>query len=204
LALALILTACGGGGGKSNNTPTNTTNTTNPDNNSTTPKINCDGGDVINGFVMPPCPDQTLNDSTLLGIDSNSNGVRDDVERWLINRYKDHHKIVTEIGFQGARAHQFMLANPDKQEEARQPINGAQACNSYFWHYAKYYNEPILLDHDIMTDKLGFKSVSLNTKERISAFLAYDRKLSGGVYTLPHAGERKAFCTFDIDTLLGK
>ena len=37
----------------------------------------------INGYKLPPQPDETLNNSTLLGIDSNPNGVRDDVERWI-------------------------------------------------------------------------------------------------------------------------
>ncbi len=40
--------------------------------------------EVINGYVLPPEPDETLNNSTLLGIDSNNNGVRDDVERKII------------------------------------------------------------------------------------------------------------------------
>jgi hypothetical protein len=198
-----------GGGSTSNQTNSSTGNGSNNTNgstdNTTNPNINCEGGDVINGFVMPPCPDQKLNDSTLLGIDSNNNGVRDDVERWLITRYKDHHRIVTEIGFQGARAHQFMLANPDKPEEARQLINGAQACNEYFSFYADELNEPRLLDHDIFTYKHLFDSVQLNTKDRISVYLSYDRKLSGGVYSLPELPkDYRALCTFDANQLLGK
>ena len=38
---------------------------------------------VINGHRLPPKPDEELNNSTLIGIDINDNGVRDDVE-WLI------------------------------------------------------------------------------------------------------------------------
>ena len=37
----------------------------------------------VNGHRLPPEPDKTLNDSTLLGIDANDNGVGDDVERWI-------------------------------------------------------------------------------------------------------------------------
>ena len=33
----------------------------------------------VKGYRLPPEPDETLNNSTLLGIDTNSNGVRDDV-----------------------------------------------------------------------------------------------------------------------------
>jgi len=42
---------------------------------------------VINGHTLPPEPDPKINNSTLLGIDSNNNGVRDDVERWIYDRY---------------------------------------------------------------------------------------------------------------------
>ncbi len=42
----------------------------------------------INGYKLPPMPDEKLNNSTLLGIDANNNGVRDDVERYLLNKYK--------------------------------------------------------------------------------------------------------------------
>jgi hypothetical protein len=39
----------------------------------------------INGHRLPPEPDEALNNSTLLGIDTNNNGVRDDVERWIFS-----------------------------------------------------------------------------------------------------------------------
>ncbi|MDR2151226.1 MAG: hypothetical protein LBO72_00235 [Helicobacteraceae bacterium] len=160
-----------------------------------------EGGEIVNGFVLPPYPDPKINDSTLLGIDSNNNGVRDDVERWLIFKYKDDHRIVTHIGFQIGRAHQFMLANPDKPEEARKLINGAQACNWYFQYDADEFGEPILIDHEISTST-AFKTVQLNTKARIKAYFAYDKALSGGVYELPYPDEEKASCKFDIDALL--
>ncbi|MDR2153317.1 MAG: hypothetical protein LBO72_10910 [Helicobacteraceae bacterium] len=160
-----------------------------------------EGGEIVNGFVLPPYPDPKINDSTLLGIDSNNNGVRDDVKRWLIFKYKDDHRIVTHIGFQIGRAHQFMLANPNKPEEARKLINGAQACNWYFKYDADEFGEPILIDHSIATST-AFKTAQLNTKARIKAFFAYDKKLSGGVYRLPDLDDQKALCDFDVDALL--
>jgi len=44
----------------------------------------------INGYKLPPEPDETINNSTLLGIDSNNNGVRDDVERWIYETYDEY------------------------------------------------------------------------------------------------------------------
>ncbi|MDR0408574.1 MAG: hypothetical protein LBH45_06650 [Campylobacteraceae bacterium] len=106
---------------------------------------------VVNGYELPPCPDPKENDKTLLGIDSNNNGVRDDVERWLIVKYKDHHKIVTEIGFQGAKASQIVIQDPSKARETTKLEEAAQDCNSYFGVYAQYNNEPLLIDHNIIT-----------------------------------------------------
>jgi len=45
----------------------------------------------ISGHRLPPEPDRALNNSTLLGIDSNNNGVRDDVERWIYKRYNTYY-----------------------------------------------------------------------------------------------------------------
>lgn len=49
------------------------------------------------GHRLPPMPDETLNNSTLLGIDINNNGVRDDVERWIYTRYNEYYPC--DLGF---------------------------------------------------------------------------------------------------------
>ena len=41
-------------------------------------------------YKLPPEPDPKINNSTLLGIDSNNNGVRDDVERWIYETYDEY------------------------------------------------------------------------------------------------------------------
>jgi len=43
----------------------------------------------VDGHVLPPEPDPAVNDATLLGVDSNNNGVRDDVERWIYETYNE-------------------------------------------------------------------------------------------------------------------
>jgi hypothetical protein len=44
--------------------------------------------EIINGIAVPPEPDMTENNATLAGVDSNSNGVRDDVERLIAQTVK--------------------------------------------------------------------------------------------------------------------
>lgn len=41
----------------------------------------------INGLTVPPQPDPVANASTLAGVDSNSNGIRDDVERQIATNF---------------------------------------------------------------------------------------------------------------------
>jgi len=62
--MPIILSSCGGGGNS----------VVNPDN-------------KINGITVAPAPDPAANNSTLAGIDSNNNGVRDDVERKIAEKF---------------------------------------------------------------------------------------------------------------------
>ena len=156
--------------------------------------------EVINGYQLPPELDSQVNNSTLLGIDSNNNGVRDDVEIFIIKKYIDHHKIVTEIGLQGARAYQMIIENPLNTEENHKALHDAMDCNFYFKDDAEEFGDPILVDHYI--DDM-YHSLQLNTKSRVKAYMEYDKQLSGGVYTLTKARKMKENCNFDVETLLG-
>ncbi len=70
----------------------------------------------INGIVVPPEPDPVKNNATLAGIDSNSNGVRDDLERIAaksVNSVKDFDKAILNI-----RAEQKILLAPTPKTRA--------------------------------------------------------------------------------------
>jgi len=155
--------------------------------------------EVINGYKLPPEPDETVNNSTLLGIDVNDNGVRDDVERYIIKTNKDE-KIAIEIGFQLAKAYNIVIKDPANAEETTKVMENAQDCESYFMNYADLFGDPIVVNKEISSPQ--FKSLNLNTEERIRAYLQYNRALSGGVFSLPHASQRKEKCTFDVEQML--
>lgn len=74
LTLPILLSACGGGNGSSANTDT-----------------------TINGIAVPPEPDATLNNATVAGVDSNNNGVRDDVERKIATSSQDQQIIAAKL-----------------------------------------------------------------------------------------------------------
>ncbi|WP_324172615.1 hypothetical protein [Sulfurimonas sp.] len=110
----------------------------------------------INGYKLPPQPDETLNNSTLLGIDSNDNGVRDDVEIFIVKKYAIDQKI---------------LDNPLDTEANHAALDAAYDCNKYFKRSAKTFGDPVLIDRYISKD---FKNLQLNRKSRVKAYLEYD------------------------------
>lgn len=154
----------------------------------------------INGYILPPEPDKTINNATLLGVDSNDNGVRDDVERHIIKTYGKE-KIAVEIGFQVARAYNAVIENPANAEETSKIMDNAMDCESYFKNDADMYGDPILIKDRIITSR-KFKSIQLNTEERIRGYLQYNRNLSGGVFTLTHINKQKEKCAFDVVQML--
>lgn len=72
----------------------------------------CGGDDpakmeVINGISVPPEPDPVQNNATVAGVDVNSNGVRDDVERKIVVSNVEISKKMD-----AAKLYQKMLNNP--------------------------------------------------------------------------------------------
>ena len=150
--------------------------------------------EVINGHVLPPEPDTVKNNATLLGIDVNHNGVRDDVERWIYETYKDKHPIYIDIAMQGARAYKLVLEHPERAKEIHDKVNAPYFCGAYYQHDAKYVNDTILINERI---DVSVKSNYFNTKARNKVYWQYDKALSGGVYTIPWPSEQKKMCDFN-------
>ena len=151
---------------------------------------------VINGHTLPPEPDPKINNSTLLGIDSNNNGVRDDVEIWIYETYKDKHPIYIDIAMQAGRAYKMVLEHPEKALEIYPEVDKAAYCELYYKYDAKFFHEPLLVKEDIDSRYFRHK-IYFNTKERINVYIQYDNLLSGGAYTLPKSNEMKAMCDFN-------
>ncbi|MDR1614488.1 MAG: hypothetical protein LBS26_02855 [Campylobacteraceae bacterium] len=86
LVLALVFNGCEDKKSNTNGSNTVASNTT-----------VCTGGGIVkHGYQLPPCPDPIENDKTLLGVDTNNNGVRDDVEIWIYHTY-DTYKNCTRV-----------------------------------------------------------------------------------------------------------
>jgi hypothetical protein len=93
-ASTLLLASCGGGGGDSPSpaSPAAVTQQT------------------INGIDVPPAPDRVANAATIGGVDSNQNGIRDDVERLIAQESST--KVHFETASKLAKAYQELITSP--------------------------------------------------------------------------------------------
>jgi len=177
--------------------------------------------EVVNCYMLPVEPNAKINNSTLLGIDSNSNGIRDDVERYVIKRYaKDPEfpKTKMALAMKYAWASQKILENPTMESSKYE--DDAIGCQ-YYWFDQKQkdINQRImdLAETDFQASiqenlKAGqwrqknkvfndseIKDNMYNTKERIEQYFSYNAALSGNIFD----GRNESInnCQINIDEL---
>ncbi len=148
---------------------------------------------VVNGHTLPPEPDKALNDSTLLGIDVNGNGVRDDVERKVYMTYKK--AVEQAVMMQAFKTEQAMLADSDFVKHAREwakKEDRSLNCRRYLYLYK---NQKRIKKMAQIVDNWQY-----NTEKRVKIYFKFDRALSGGVYSLgtPTLDD----CEFDVEKIL--
>ncbi|MCH9812378.1 MAG: hypothetical protein K0U47_00345 [Epsilonproteobacteria bacterium] len=158
--------------------------------------------EVINWHTLPPEPDPTINNATLLGIDSNDNGVRDDVERWIYNKYKNKHPIHIDIAMQAARGYKKVLETPEKAKEIHDEVNAPLYCELYYQSCIEDINineKRFLSKNEEIINQYFREKIYFNTQRRLDNYLKYDALLSGDSYTLVRCSERKELCNFNTD-----
>lgn len=181
MALSLTLAACGGSGGASETTQPKS------EYQPFTPKpLSADY--VINMAAhLPPEPGEG-NDLTLIGIDANNNGVRDDIERWIALEGAPESSKLRAILLQGAQADQRILYGFQSQadvDEIRQ--DSARAVAAMAKHYSTENWQKV--------KEIYLKT--FNTYERLSMLKEYEKALSARVYST--LGGKPDSELFDID-----
>ena len=157
----------------------------------------------VDGYRLPPEPDPKVNNATLLGVDVNKNGVRDDVERWIYKTY--HHPIERGIFMQNARAYQKVIVDPSKAKETMKYIIEAAHCQAY-WSMGKLRMKKRKLNYSLgefRDIELEIRPIQFNTLDRIIAYHRFNKNLSGGVYgDNLRPDEWKNMCQFDENGIL--
>lgn len=137
---------------------------------------------------LPPDPGEE-GKKTVAGIDSNNDGVRDDVERYIALTVTDsarHREALRSV----AKAIQLEVTAVTKEQSLQAANAGARSieCLSY-----------------LGVRKSGLwkevQTLMLNTGARINAMDAHNRRISGEVFTTLSDSERHTACTFDAERL---
>jgi hypothetical protein len=134
---------------------------------------------------LPPDPG-AAGKATLEGIDSDGDGLRDDVQRHIALTYPESER--TRAGLiQAAKAMQALILNADdKQTSIANALEDAAALDCL------YYLRPS--DRDLVYDSL--RAIVVNTPERARAYLRADGQLGGQVYESTPFDQRVMKCQF--------
>ena len=143
----------------------------------------------IESSSLPPDPGKE-GKRTLMGIDSDSDGLRDDVQRYIYLTYPDRPNV------QGALTQYALLlqktVDPNREIGTGRALANekgeAMDCLNYFMRDEIYQ----------VTQRL--KAEVINTYDRAKKYLAYDEELIGGIFSasdLPF-DETHQLCEFEI------
>ena len=151
----------------------------------------------VNGHRLPPEPDPTINNSTLLGIDTNNNGVRDDVERKIYEKYPK--KLHRALLMDGAKALQRVTTDFTDKESALNIENNLGNTSDCYIYLSRTDKE--LDSYDFQYVKI-LEDLTFNTKERIRKYLDYNIALSGGSYGGPLSNIKREICSPEVIEVL--
>lgn len=145
---------------------------------------------IIEGANKVAAPDERENNRTVKGVDSDNDGIRDDIQRWIDEEFSSQPDV--RLGMrQIAIANQLELLTVANREQSiiasRKLLDSINCLGSIVGTDAatKYQRE-----HDA---KL------LNTKDRLNANIKSNSNFSGQAYELKNSKEEeRALCDFDV------
>ncbi len=185
----------------------------------------------VDGHRLPPEPDPKVNNATLLGMDVNHNGVRDDVERWIYETYDEYipceYVPVKETMDNGEVVEGYKEVCEDHPVPYHPVVRavamqGARAAQIIIQEPERARETTKLMDDALFcsfalrdfkndsnyslykTTPLGekFDAIQFNTVQRARAYAKYNYYLSGGVYEHPPHKEMLERCSDEVKALL--
>jgi hypothetical protein len=117
--------------------------------------------------------------SSLAGIDNDHNGIRDDIDAYIKEKYKD--ELQKKAVQQFARNSQLKLVVNLEDEVALQESSN-EADRATTCVYKTFESEPNIDASDVI-DEIG--NMTTNTKKRLQAYHKYSDALDGFVFTIP-------------------
>ena len=142
------------------------------------------------GDGLPPDPGEA-GKATLEGIDSDQDGIRDDIQRYIALTYPDSRKTREALRQFTLAFQKSTLESPD-EESPLYNVESMHRASECLWH---------IHSENSIKIKNALKSEFLNTMERSRAYLAYNSKLGGHTFGGKDFDEYKSSCTFNPDLM---
>jgi len=138
---------------------------------------------------LPPDPG-AAGKATLEGIDSDNDGVRDDVQRWIVMSYPNSQKTRAALMQATKTMQQFIMsaANPTTAYNIAVQMGKDYECFSYVSPNA----------YDISSEN---KAIVLNTYLRTKEWLKANNLLSGNMFSSSPYSQRRLNCNFNPDAM---
>jgi hypothetical protein len=139
---------------------------------------------------LPPDPGEAGKE-TLAGIDSDDDGIRDDIQRYIALNYPESEKTRAALRQASFALQKAILESHDEESALYNTELEARAseCIRYI-----HPDEGRKIDNLLVAE-------FLNTLERSRAYLEYNSKLGGHVFGTKDMDEYKTSCTFDPDLM---
>ena len=145
-------------------------------------------GNNSSGFVLPPDPGKAGKE-TLLGIDTDGDGVRDDIQRYIYFTYPDDKKLRLGLTYY-AIEFQGVLKDANDREAAYDHANKMARHGECLFYLTGKDSFDII---DLLLAEI------LNTRERSIAYIKYSDNLGGRFIRGAPRKEWKDSCSFDVD-----
>lgn len=118
----------------------------------------------------------SANVNAIKGNDQNSNGVRDDVEAYVLSKYEND-PFQKDMFFSAAKKIQEIITLPASTSLDRHVTLDRELLEIYTCRdYILYRNESENIDQELLNKTL-FKGKVLNTPERLKAYIEHKKKL---------------------------
>lgn len=144
---------------------------------------------TVGDLLYPPDPGEA-GKATLEGIDSDGDGIRDDVQRYIQLTHPDAPAVRAGLG-QYARGLQTALLVATDREESRRvakELDRADECLEHFVGFDAYaFGDDVTIE-------------MLNTEARSRAYISFDHNLGGTITRIPIIPD-PATCDFDINAV---
>lgn len=140
--------------------------------------------------VLPEQPGEE-NDETVQGVDSDGDGVRDDIQIYIARQFSES-EAIAEAMIDLARVYQKILAQSDSESKSIENYK----LYDLAWNCAYFALQGDTKPIRVLEAKV------LSTRERTKAYIAFNNHLATADISTTTENDYSKLCTFDINSLL--